>query len=86
MVLDKDLDKDIKQEYDFYLSQPEEWKKENYGKTVLIKDQKIHGIYASHEDAFQEGIKKFGDSKFLIHEIGSEDVLNYNTFSLTGAT
>ncbi len=80
------LDEDIKREYDFYLSQPEEWRKENYGKTVLIKDQKIHGLSASYEDAFQECIKQFGDTKFLIHEIGSEDVLNYNTFSLTGMT
>ncbi len=79
------IDKQLQEEFEFYLSQPEEWKKENYGKFVLIKDQKIQGIFQSYEDAIQFAIEKFGNEKFLIQEVGSEERVNYNTFSILGA-
>ena len=79
------VDKDIEKEYEFYLSQPQEWKEENRGKIVLIKDQKIHGLFVAYEDALQDGLKQFGNVKFLLHEIGSEEIVHYTTPSLIGA-
>jgi hypothetical protein len=79
------VDKELLKEFEFYRSQPEEWRKQNNGKFVLIKNQQSCGIFESYADALQEGVKKFGTEKFLIQKIGSEDAINYNTFSLIGA-
>lgn len=78
------IDKTIEKEYQFYLSQPDEWKKVNYGKFVLIKDQNIIDTYSSYEDALKEGLKRFGDVPFLAHKIGEEDIIHYTTFGLMG--
>ncbi|MCL4557586.1 MAG: hypothetical protein M1491_02960 [Deltaproteobacteria bacterium] len=78
------VDPEILKEFNFYKSQSEEWKKQNNGRFVLIKNQEIQGIFENYSDALQEGVKKFGNEKFLIYQVGKEDVINYNTFSLTG--
>jgi len=78
------VDEELKKDFEFYKNQNENWHQENRGKFVLIKNQKIVGIYDSYIDALQEGIKKFGEEKFLIQEVGTEDNVNYNTFSLMG--
>ena len=78
------IDKALEKEYQFYLSQSDEWKKQNHGKWVIIKDQKIVDIYTTYEDTFKKGIEKFGNIQFLIHQVGSEERVNYNTFSLLG--
>lgn len=79
------VDEELKEEFEFYKNQPEEWRKENQGKFVLIKDQKVRGTFESYADALQEGTKLFGDKKFLIQEVGKEEEINYNTLSLMGA-
>ena len=79
------IDKQLQRELEFYLKQSEDWKKQNHGKFVLIKDQAIHGIFESYEDALQEAVKKFDNEKFLIQQVGTEDRVNYNTFALLGA-
>ncbi|OIN97877.1 hypothetical protein AUJ66_02040 [Candidatus Desantisbacteria bacterium CG1_02_38_46] len=78
------VDEKLKKEFEFYKSQPEEWRKENQGNFVLIKDQKIQGIFESYTDALQEGVKLFSTEKFLIQQVGQEDIINYNTSSLIG--
>lgn len=78
------VDIQLQKELEFYLKQSDDWKKQNYGKFVLIKDQKIHGTFESYEDALKEAVEKFGNTKFLIQEIGSEDRINYSTFALLG--
>jgi predicted choloylglycine hydrolase len=78
------VDPEILKEFNFYKAQPEEWKKQNNGKFVLIKNQEIYGIFENYADALQEGVKKFVNEKFLIYQVGKEDVINYNTFSLIG--
>ncbi len=78
------VDPEILKEFNFYKSQSEEWKKLNSGKFVLIKNQEIQGIFENYSDALQEGVKKFGNENFLIYQVGKEDVINYNTFSLIG--
>lgn len=80
MPIDKELEKDFK----FYKNQDKSWYQENYGKFVLIKNQKIINIYNCYPDTLKEGINKFGEEKFLIQQIGIEDNINYNTFSLIG--
>ncbi len=75
---------DIKDEYKFYLSLDDDLKKNNYGKFILIKDQKVVGIFESEADAYREAVQKFGEDTFFIHQILPEEFVHYNTFSLMG--
>ena len=79
------LDQDIKAEFLFYLGQPEEWKKENQGKFVVIKNKEIHNILEDYKDALSYAVNEFGDEKFLIHQVGAEDMIHYTTQALMGA-
>ncbi len=78
------MDKELKTEFEFYLSQPNDWKKQNQGKLVVIKEGQIHKIFESYNDAFSYGVETFGNVKFLIQEMGSEDIVHYTTQGLLG--
>lgn len=75
----------LRAEFEFYLAQPEAWRNRNSGKFVLIREKVIHGVFDTYKDALQEGVKLFGNEQFLIHQVGSEGIVHYNTFSLLGA-
>lgn len=79
------VDKELLEEFQFYKMQSEGWKKENNNKFVLIMEQSIYGIYESYVDALSEGVKNFGAKKFLIQQVGSENIVNSTTLSLIGA-
>ena len=79
------LDEEIKAELEFYLAQPESWKKEFQGKYAVIKNQEIHRIFDSREDAYAFALDTFGNTKFLIQQIGAEETINYTTRALIGA-
>lgn len=79
------LDEEIKAELKFYLAQPESWKEDYQGKYAVIKNRKIHKIFESREDAYVYALDKFGNTKFLIQQVGAEDTINYTTQMLLGA-
>ncbi len=60
-------------EYNYYKAHKEEWLKERENQFVLIKGEGVIGFFAKFEDAFNEGIKKFGKPPFFIHQIVKEE-------------
>ncbi|MBI3626446.1 hypothetical protein HY224_00155 [Candidatus Uhrbacteria bacterium] len=78
-MLDKymGLEKEIK----VYEQKKEQLLRENKGKFVLIKGEKIESIYTSYEDALAEGYKKFGNQEFLVKEITENENINFLTRS-----
>ncbi len=51
---------------------------ESMGKFVLIKEDKVVGIFVSQEDALAEGYKQFGNTEFLIKKITEfEEIGNF---------
>ncbi|NQT82087.1 hypothetical protein HQ563_03635 [bacterium] len=79
------LDDEIRTELEYYLSQPESWKKDLQGKFAVIKNREIHKVFESRGDAYAYALEKFGNTKFLIQQIGAEDTINYTTQALLGA-
>lgn len=79
------LDEEIRAELEFYLAQPEGWKKDLQGKYAVIKNQQVHRVFDSRDDAYAFALEKFGNTKFLIQQIGAEQTINYTTQALIGA-
>jgi hypothetical protein len=50
------------------------------GGYVIIKDERIFGVWNDRQDALNAGIKEFGNVPFLVKEIG-EKSNNINSFS-----
>ncbi len=59
----------LKKEFEFYKKHQLSFVKEHEGKFVVIKDQKIQGVYNSEIEAYQEAQKKFVLGSFLIQKV-----------------
>ncbi len=79
------LNEEIRAELEFYLAQPESWKKEFQGKYAVVKNRKIHKTFESREDAYAYALDEFGNTTFLIQQVGAENTVNYTTQMLLGA-
>lgn len=44
------------------------------GGFVVIKDEEVLGVWQTRIDALAEGIKKYGDTSFLVKDIFENDV------------
>ncbi len=45
------------------------------GKFVLIKDSQFVGAFDTPQDAYEEGIKRFGNAPFLIKQVLKEELI-----------
>ena len=54
----------------------EEWQVTKLGKFVLIKGENVIGIYDGLQEAFKEGVKRFGLDDFFIEQILPPDSVN----------
>ena len=64
---------ELEAEYNYYKKHKEEWLKDRENQFVLIKGEEVIGFFVKFEDAFNEGIKKFGKPPFFIHQIAKEE-------------
>ncbi|MBI3576009.1 MAG: hypothetical protein HY083_10225 [Gammaproteobacteria bacterium] len=60
----------------FQVSQPK-WLKEQPGKFVLIKDEKVVGFFSTQDEALTEGARLFGLNSFLIRQVEQTEELVY---------
>lgn len=60
------MENKLEKEFKFYLNHQEEFVKEYKGKFLVIKDQKIIGIYDTEKDAYTESSTKYELGTFLI--------------------
>ncbi len=49
------------------------------GEFVLIKGDKVVGIFVTYEDAIKEGYKAFGLDSFLVKKIQASEEIHYFT-------
>ena len=65
----------LKQEFEYYLANQEEFVKQYKGKFLVIKDKKIVGVYNSEIEAYTDSVQKYELGTFLIQECqpGSEN-------------
>jgi hypothetical protein len=63
----------LDKEYKYYLSNQKALLKEYKGKVLVIKDEKITGVYDSEAEAYQDSILKYELGTFLIQKCVPED-------------
>ena len=59
----------LKKELELFDKKKDELVKENLGKYVLIKENRIIGLYDTEKDAIKVGIDKFGNVPFLVKKV-----------------
>lgn len=67
----------LTQEYQTYKARREELLLKHEGKFVLIKGNQMIDLFTSYEDALKEGLKKFGNTPFLVKQIQREEEVNF---------
>ncbi len=51
-----------------------ELEQEHWGRTVLLHDGAVAGIYNNFGDAYQIGCEKYGLGRFSLHEVGVKPI------------
>lgn len=60
-----------------------EWRKQHTGKFVLVKGEKLAGIFNTQVDALAEGARNFGLDSFLVRQLGLEESPSLSIPALT---
>ncbi len=63
----------LEQERAFYLSKKAELLQHHKGQFALIKGNEFVGAFTTVEEAFNEGVKRFGNQPFLIQHVTEEE-------------
>lgn len=63
----------LEQELKYFESNKAELLKHHEGKFALIKGDKLINTYTKEEEAYEEGVKRFGTEPFLIKRVSKED-------------
>jgi len=65
----------LKEELDFFETLREELLKTNTGQYALVKGKEFFGAFTTEEEAYNEGVSKFGTEQFLVKQVTAEDVI-----------
>ena len=66
----------LEKEKQYYIKHISEWIGTNQFKFVLIKDDNLIGFYNSIQEAFENGLSKFGLEDFFIKQILPKNTTN----------
>ncbi len=67
----------LKKEVQTFKAHKKEFLSKSKGKYVLIKNSEIIGFFDNAENAYREGLKKFGNVPFLIRQIAEKEPVVY---------
>ena len=59
----------LEKEREYFDKHKDEFVAEHLGKFVLIKDNKLVGVFSTIDEALSEGARQFGLTSFLVREI-----------------
>jgi hypothetical protein len=65
---DMELKYKLKKDFEFYVQNQGELVKKYNGRVLIIHDQVVVGNFASTREAIEEGERRFGLGKFLMHK------------------
>lgn len=68
-VMDMELERELK----FFESKKKEWLRDYKDKFVLIKGEELIDVFNTLEDAYKEGVKRYGNQPFLIKRVTEEE-------------
>lgn len=64
---------ELEREIEFFESKRKEWLKDHKDKFVLIKGKELIDVFSTFEDAYKEGVRRFGNQPFLIKKVTEEE-------------
>jgi len=64
----------LEKEFKFFQSRKEEWLKNYRDKFVLIKGEELIDVFSTFEDAYKEGVKRYGNQPFFIKKVEEEPI------------
>lgn len=64
---------ELERELEFFESRRKEWLKDYKNKFVLIKGEELIDVFNTLEDAYKEGVKRYGNQPFLIKQVTEEE-------------
>ena len=59
----------LREELAFFNEKKDELLRTHLGQFALIKDRTLIGVFATREEAYTEGVQRFGGESFLAHRI-----------------
>jgi hypothetical protein len=59
----------LERERRYFENQRAEWAEQHEGLFVLLKDENVAGFFATEEEAFKEGLARFGTDGFLVKQV-----------------
>ncbi len=65
----------LETELEYFNAHRTEWLQHYEGKVVLVKDTELRGVFDSENQAYEEGVKTFGNVPFLIKRVLREDLV-----------
>lgn len=71
---------DLKKEFQWYILHQADLVRQYNGKVLVIKDEKVFGIYGSEIEAYQQATKQFDLGTFLIQKCTPGDQDYSQTF------
>jgi len=63
----------LREELAFYETMKAQWLLAHEGKFVLIKGKELLGFFDTQEQAYSEGLKRLGNTPFLIKQVVKEE-------------
>jgi len=60
---------ELEEELNFFESKRAEWLEKYRDKYVLIKGKELIDVFTSLEDAYKEGVKRYGNQPFFIKKV-----------------
>ncbi len=67
----------------FYATHLPEWVLQHHGKFVLVKDQRLVGVYDTFEMALAESMRQFGLSPALVRRVDPQPIAPVSVPALT---
>jgi len=66
----------LQTELAYYNAHREEWLESFVGKFLLIKGEELVDVFSTLEDAYKDGVRRFGNESFFIRKLSETDVTN----------
>lgn len=64
---------ELEEELRFFESKKKEWLKDYRDKFVLVKGEELVDVFSTLDDAYKEGVKRYGNQPFLIKKVTEEE-------------
>jgi len=70
----------LQREGEVFAAHLDEWRQHHLGEVVLIKGADVIGFYGTLDEAFADGLRRFGLDEFFVKQIIPRDAVNISLY------